>query len=388
MSANVLFPSMPKGKIYARNYGMTLPVDLLHGGNQTTMGAWDTQYTFTYPNSIPLALNDSRRGKTVKTSFAHYADGCIDILARWGKYLLGSTATLQEYNASVRRYEQGWIHMKQQVPKGLNQQYLDRNWHWITARETYEKYMTQLVEYGKEVALAQQKMTSANAAFEQAMSYYNELIDNENRVQKVADAQSAQTLWLGERAKNSDETIRWGQWKTALANDPRLRKVSEVRNIYYRLNDFTKAHINKLLAAQAKKEQKSYGELAVTTQMKTGLYSKAMSSQQMVTDAQIKEAAAVMDSYAFKLKPALAMEDEKEKALALYNAVVPAAKGFDAGVSLAVKQSAPYRAAVATYDNIVMKVEAMLKAQINKGLNWGVILGIGAAAVGAYAVLG
>lgn len=328
-----------------------------------------TAYTsLVYPNFIYLP-------KEPAMALAAY------MLKAWGDMLYDQAATISEYENSMAALDAAANRIKTDFFRDLAQAY----YAGVVGDPYVTPMLTLMRNMATELALqAQADQKSAEETADNAMSYYKKARDSLLALTKVTDSNVWLYTWNALTSRYQNEDMYYQQWFTQLANAISLRsKVLTERKYYLAALGVAKGLVMRHTAAAATQEGKQFGEKAVTSIQRTGTWSKVELDVQSISADQIAGAVSRMDSYIIQLRPALKMSVDEAKAR--YNQVVPSAQAYYDGSSLAVTTNPKFRAKVEEYNNLVLKVEALLKGEAPvEGPKWGLILGIGAAAAGAF----
>jgi len=301
------------------------------------------------------------------------------MLKAWGDFLYDKAATIPQFENSIAAFETAANRIKQDFFRDFG-----GDLYGLTVGDNYVTPMlvmlrakaTELVEQ------AQAIQKSAEATANDAGSYYRIALQSLRALMEIANADQALYHWEAIVTRYADEEMRFTTWLSQLANFPAYRNtIASVRRIYVSTLETAKARVMSLQSAKAVEKGVDYGEQTVTSKMRTGTWSKIELDVQSISADQIAGATARMDSLIIQLKPALDMSISD--ATALYNRVVPSAQAYYDGSSLAVTSNPKFKAKVEEYNNLVLRVEERLGGKAG-GPKWGLILGIGAAAAGAF----
>lgn len=357
------------------------------------------EYTFPYVMQPATPLLAKYSGAIVKCTLDQYLQTARAILTEWYEYSKNITARYNEYDQQISYIEQFYIHVRETVASLTTWVYaipgtIPQAENWNNFYADYIQYMNELNRGRAGVRDAYLRNQNAQIVCEQAKSFYESLVRAASENLAVMDAYNLDAYYRARQAQHEKENQEWEQTQITLAaamNDPVVKACFEAISLLRRnyFNDIMPAmatRIRELTDAIARQEGKTYGDVAVSTVMKTGYYTKQQVEYQRLTRAQIDEACAMMESYMIELREALKYKD-LDKKREVYERIVPQVKGYIVSTSLVVRENALFRAKQSEFIRIVTEIQKQLGAFKDDESNIGLILGIAGAAAGAYMML-
>lgn len=359
-------------------------------------------YMFPYVTQPATPLLAQYSGAIVTCTLDEYLQIARQILTQWYEYSKNITARYDEYDRQISYIEQFYIHVREivdslttwvyAIPDTTAQAKQAKNWTFFHA--DYTQYMNELNRGRAGVRDAYLRNQNAQIVCEQAKSFYESLVRAASENLAVMDAYNLDAYYRARQAQHEKENQEWEQTRITLAaamNDPVVKACFEAisllrKNYFDDIMPAMATRIRELTDAIARQEGKTYGDVAVSTVMKTGYYTKQQVEYQRLTRAQIDEACAMMESYMIELREALKYED-LDKKREVYERIVPQVKGYIVSTSLVVRENALFRAKQSEFIRIVTEIQKQLGAFKDDESNIGLILGIAGAAAGAYMML-
>jgi len=341
------------------------------------------------PATFPTQITDYKNFMYPKELYLPSAPAMslgAHMIKAWGDFLHDGAGKIAEYERAIDIFQRG----AEEIKKNFFRDFAGISYGPVVGNIYVTPMLTLLRQKAAELAAQSAALqTSAEETAASAMSYYQVGKTDIEKLQQIASAEQWLFQWNAVQANYQDEENRWVRWYSQLANYPHLRTpVGQARTQF--LFELNKAAGMVMQKTEARAKQLtietgapvSYADVARTNVLKTGTWSRVELDVQSTSAAQISGAVARMDGYIIQLKPALTAEISKAKAL--YNQITPMAQAYAEGTSLAVSTDPKFIAKVEEFNNIVLQLEARFGGAPAGGVKWGLILGLGAAAVGAF----
>lgn len=343
----------------------------------TSKTTWPRQVYF--PAYIPSALTDLQRFRTpVYVNRANHAAAIGEkIITEWGEYLYNEAASIRDYRTAIKEYADGCAMIRRN--------YRDYTNVYDNYVKPYVDAMIALMNERQDELAAQMQASvdSLEAEYNDARSYFLQGIQALAKIVQTTDAYVAWQAWEAIFAFHKKTLPLITRWNTIFAGTPYHTEIGDLYKQYWSLLREAETITKQKEAAAAEAEGKTYGEVAVTTKMRTGLFSKAQISVETTTQWQVTEATNKLGRYISALEPALTMS--LSKASELYGKVTPEVSAWFNGLSQAVRTNAQFRAKAEEYNTLIVKIETRFKGTGGgKGIGW--IIGIGAAVIGVAAL--
>lgn len=379
-------------------------VELLSGYRSN----WNTKkQPFTLPMIIGVSdpSIQSLSGLTVTYDYYDFMRKLSSWVKLWQTYLTGTNVTLQEYQNGIQQFElwyQGVYSELSTSGHSTNQGYYvnpDRGEFYFFLRDALNPARKAIADAGnavvarqKALAVSAGQFADENAASAKArdnmISYYQAATDNLIFITTNASISQRFRSWQSAKESKEDEEMRWNDVVNRFTNNDKAA-VTPFRQAFYDAYWEALPTINAKLNAEVdlKNQQvpgsASFGTSAITSKMRTGLWSQVESELLEVTNAEIRQAAYNMDLFRKKLEEVLPIND-KDRKKQVRDAVIPQAEAYARGISKGVSTTALWMESVRNYNAVLIQLNKQLGESTT---NWGLILALGAAGIGGLMFL-